>query len=95
LLALDRIPADSWFKNYLIAMIPISGLFYVGLARNTHTILSEPNPQFSATRSEKKNVLIAFVALAIMLFFAYHIERSSAPAKVTSPSSPSAGQPIH
>ncbi len=75
LFALDRLPTESSLKPYLIAMIPISGLFYVGLARNTHIILAEPKPEFFATSSEKKNLVIAGVALAIVVFLAYRIER--------------------
>ncbi len=75
LFALDRLPAESSLKPYLIAMIPISGLFYLGLARNTHIILAEQKPELFATPSERKNLVIASVALAIAVFFAYQIER--------------------
>src|SRR5260370_17749819 len=56
LFALDRLPTESSLKPYLIAMIPISGLFYVGRARNTHIILAEPKPHISTTPSTMKNL---------------------------------------
>jgi hypothetical protein len=71
----DSLPADSPLKMYLIAMIPISGILYVALARNTHIILAGDSPEFMSTRNEKTNVVVALIALGIMLFFAYHLQK--------------------
>jgi len=75
LFGIDRLPAGSWVRKYSIAMIPISGLLYIALAKNTHGVLGALDPEFLKTRAEKVNAILAFISLVVMLVFAYHLER--------------------